>query len=239
MVYAAIMAGGIGSRMGNPELPKQYMQLGDRPVILRTVGQFLNHPGIAHIAVLTPEDWIPYTENLIREYFGATDNISVISGGATRNDTLWNAIRFFETEFPVTEEDILLTHDAVRPFVTARMIDENIALAKQYGACDTVVPATDTIVEAMDGMTISDVPNRAYLYQSQTPQTFNMMKLKTLMERLTPEEEAVLTDGCKIFVMKGEPCYLVTGAVSNIKITYPLDLKLASAILGEAEGEAE
>ena len=109
---------------------------------------------------------------------------------------------------------------------------ENIDAAKKYGACDTVVPATDTIVESKDGEVISQIPNRATLFQGQTPQSFNAKKLKALYEGLTDEEKDILTDACKIFAMKGEKVYLVEGEVSNMKITYPFDLKVAATMLG-------
>ena len=106
-----------------------------------------------------------------------------------------------------------------------------IKYAKQYGACDTAVAATDTIVYSEDNVLIKDIPDRSKMYQGQTPQTFNALKLKTLYESLTEEEKAVLTDAAKIFVMKGEKVHIVDGEVFNIKITYPYDLRVAEALI--------
>ena len=125
-----------------------------------------------------------------------------------------------------------MTHDAVRPFVSLRIIEENVAAAREHGACDTVIPATDTIVESLDGTTISAIPNRSALYQGQTPQSFNMAELKRTLESLTEEERAILTDACKAFVLRGKPVALVRGDVENMKITYPQDLRIAEALLG-------
>ena len=166
------------------------------------------------------------------DHVGKTDRITVIEGGSTRNETLMNAIRFIEKNYGLDDDTIIVTHDAVRPFVTHRIIEENIEAAKKYGATDTVVPATDTIVESKDGEVISQIPNRATLFQGQTPQSFNAKKLKELYESLTDEEKEILTDACKIFAMKGEKVYLVEGEVSNMKITYPFDLKVAATMLG-------
>ena len=110
-------------------------------------------------------------------------------------------------------------------------ISVNIAAALAHGACDTVVPATDTIVESLDGELISSIPNRSVLYQGQTPQSFNMRELRETLESLTPEESAILTDACKAFVLRGKKVALVRGDVSNIKITYPQDLRVAEAML--------
>ena len=112
-----------------------------------------------------------------------------------------------------------------------KIIEDNIDAAKRYGACDTVVPATDTIVESINSRTIESIPVRDYYYQGQTPQSFNIKKLFNLINSLTEEESNVLTDACKIFVLKDEDVYLVDGEVTNIKITYPYDLKLANTIL--------
>ncbi|MCL2107016.1 MAG: 2-C-methyl-D-erythritol 4-phosphate cytidylyltransferase [Oscillospiraceae bacterium] len=235
MIIAAIMAGGIGSRMGSSAMPKQYLPLGGKPILLHTVEKFLVHPQVEHVAVLTPRSWISHTKDILKN-----SAAQVIEGGETRNDTLWNALRYTEEAFGGEDDHILITHDAVRPFVTHRIISENIESAQKYGACDTVIPATDTIVESRAGTLISGIPERKTMFQGQTPQSFRTRKLRALMERLSEEESAILTDACKIFVMRGEPVAMVTGETHNIKITYPYDLKVAQALLGldPAEGGA-
>lgn len=231
MVFAVVLAGGIGSRMGNSDTPKQYLMLGKNPIIVHSIEKFYVNPKFEHIIVLTPEAWISHTANMIKKSMGETDRISVICGGSTRNETLYNAIKFIEDNYGLDEDTIIVTHDAVRPFVTHRIIEENIEAAAKYGACDTVVPATDTIVESLDGEIISQIPNRATLFQGQTPQSFKALKLKNLYESLTDEEKDILTDACKIFAMKGEPVHLVQGEVFNMKITYPFDLKVAATMI--------
>lgn len=183
--------------------------------------------------VLCPEQWVHHTKNLVKKYIGDTDRISVIPGGNTRNETIMNAINQIESEYEVDDETIIVTHDSVRPFVTHRIIEENIFFAQKYGACDTAVPATDTIVQSEDNQIISSVPDRSKMYQGQTPQSFGLKKLKELYLSLTEEEKQTLTDAAKIFVMKGEKVYLVEGEVSNIKITYPYDLRVAETLIRE------
>ena len=233
MVFGVILAGGIGSRMGSVEKPKQYLNIADKPIIIHTIEKFYINDEFERLYVLCPEQWISHTKNLIRRYIGDTDHISVVSGGNTRNETIMNAIRQIESEYEVDDETILVTHDSVRPFVTHRILEENIKYAKLYGACDTAVPATDTIVQSDDNQIISSVPDRRKMYQGQTPQTFRLKKLKSLYESLTEEEKQILTDAAKIFVMKGEKVYLVEGEVSNIKITYPYDLRVAETLINE------
>ena len=234
MIFAAILAGGIGSRMGGTDTPKQFLHLGDKPVIIHTIEKFVINSKIDKIIVLTPQNFINHTNHLIHEYIGENEDIIVIEGGETRNDTLMNSISYIEENFGIDDESVIITHDSVRPFVTHRIIEDNIDAAKRYGACDTVVPATDTIVESINGATISSIPVRDYYYQGQTPQSFNIKKLFNLITSLTEEESNILTDACKIFTLKDEDVYLVEGEVTNIKITYPYDLKLANTILEDS-----
>ena len=231
MIFAAILAGGIGSRMGGTDTPKQFLTLGNKPVIIHTIEKFVINENIDKTIVLTPKNFINHTNNLIEQYLGETDDIIVIEGGETRNDTLMNSIRYIDDNFGIDDDSIILTHDSVRPFVTHRIIEDNIEAARRYGACDTVIPATDTIVESVNGATIESIPVRDYYYQGQTPQSFNIKKLFNLINSLTEGEANILTDACKIFTLKDEDVYLVKGEVTNIKITYPYDLKLANTIL--------
>lgn len=231
MIFAAILAGGIGSRMGGTDTPKQFLDLGNKPVIVHTIEKFVINENIDKTIVLTPKNFINHTNQLIKEYISDSKDIIVIEGGETRNDTLMNSINFIDENFGIDDESIILTHDSVRPFVTHRIIEDNIKAARKYGACDTVIPATDTIVESINGATIESIPVRDYYYQGQTPQSFNIKKLFNLINSLTEEESNILTDACKIFTLKDEDVHMVDGEVTNIKITYPYDLKLANTIL--------
>lgn len=237
MVYGVILAGGIGSRMGGDK-PKQYLTVKGKPIIIYTIEKFFAVPELEKIIVLCPRQWVEHTKNLIEKHIApAKERIAVIEGGETRNETIMNAIDFIEKEGNLNDDTIIVTHDSVRPFVTNRIIEENIQFAKEYGACDTVVPATDTIVEAQDNKVISAIPDRSKMYQGQTPQSFNALKLKNIYNALTDEEKDILTDAAKIFVMKGEKVALVQGETYNMKITYPYDLRVAKSLLEDEEND--
>lgn len=231
-VYGVILAGGKGTRMGNVEKPKQFMEIGGKPIIVHTIEKFVMNTEFAKILVLSPKQWVKHTADLIRKYIPNQDRIVVLEGGNTRNETIMNSIAYIEEQGDLTEETIIVTHDSVRPFVTHRILEENIRYAKEFGACDTVIPATDTIVESTGHTFISAIPDRATMYQGQTPQSFKAMQLRNLYHSLTAEEKEILTDACKILVIKGENVHLVQGEVSNIKITYPYDMRVAEALLG-------
>ena len=231
MIYGAVLAGGVGRRMGNAEKPKQFLTIGGKPIIVHTVEKFAVCTEFEKVIVLTPAKWIEHTRNILAKNIPDMSRITVIAGGDTRNETLMNAIRYIDEEGNLDDDTIIVTHDAVRPFVTYRILKDNIEAAQRVGACDTAFPATDTIVRSEDGRLIAEVPDRSQLYQGQTPQSFKARKLRELYESLTDEEKGILTDAAKIFVMKGEDVEIVRGESFNIKITYPYDIKVAETIL--------
>ena len=236
MVFGVILAGGIGSRMGNVEKPKQYLKVGNKPIIIHTIEKFFVHDEFVKLIVLCPKQWVENTKQLVQKYLGeGAERVVVLEGGSTRNETIMNSIQYIEKIYGLDDDTLIVTHDSVRPFLTYRIIEENIKYGKQYGAVDTVIPATDTIVSSEDGNTITSVPDRAKMYQGQTPQTFKAKKLKDLYYSLSEEEKEILTDASKIFVIKGEKVYLVQGEVFNIKITYPYDLRVAESLLQDGK----
>ena len=232
MIYAGILAGGTGTRMGISNMPKQFLDLGNKPIIIHTIEKFLLEPEIEKIVVGVHEDWISHAEDLVEEYISTfKDRIIIVAGGSDRNTTIENIIKAIDDYKELTDEDIVITHDSVRPFITLRIIKDNIRLAKECDAVDTVVEAVDTIVESTNGEYITNIPNRAHYYQGQTPQSFRCKDFLNLYNSLTSEEKQILTDACKIFVIKGKEVALAKGEYSNIKITTVTDLKIAKSML--------
>ena len=234
MIFAVILAGGTGSRMGSADMPKQFLEIKGKPILNHTVEKFLPNPAFEKIIILSPKAWIGHTKEIIRKYSGSSDRIAIIEGGKTRNETIMNAIAYIDREYTLDDDTVIVTHDSVRPFVTHRIIEENIKAAEKYGACDTVVPATDTIVEG-DGQQISSIPDRSRMYQGQTPQSFKAKLLRDTYMSLSEDEKAILTDAAKILVIKGVDVKLVRGETYNIKITYPYDLRIARSLLEDED----
>lgn len=235
MVYAAVLAGGSGLRMGG-NLPKQFLEVADRPVIIRSIDAFVESGSIDKIFVAVSEDYYDYTAQLIKKYIDEFD-VQLVVGGKNRNETLLNVLREIE-KIGMTDDDIILTHDAVRPFIDKRIIDENIIAAREYGACNTVVPAVDTILRSSDGRFIESVPVRSEIFHAQTPQSFGVKKLLSLYENLSDEEMETFTDSCSVFLSAGERVFLVTGDRNNIKLTYPEDMEKAENIIRCREANA-
>lgn len=231
MVYAGILSGGIGTRMQSPDMPKQYMELGDKPILIHTIDPFLINPRIDEVIVAVPRPWVSYSIDLIRRHYPSQEKLYLIAGGETRNETLMRILEDIETRNGIKDEDVIVSHDAIRPFVSERIINDNIDAVLEHSAVDTVMPANDTIVESTDGVRITSIPLRDHMYQGQTPQSFHIRTLKQLYGELTEDELSILTDAAKIFVLKGRYVHLVRGDYSNLKITTPYDLKVANALL--------
>lgn len=233
MVFGAILAGGVGSRLG-ADIPKQFLMLGDKPVIVYSLEKFLACPRMDQVFIGVHPDFLEHTRALVAQYVPAdAHRVHILPGGGSRNDTLQNIISAIDTLRQDSEEDIILTHDAARPFVTMRMIEENIDAAMEVGAVNTVCPATDTIVISENGQTVTDIPNKAVMYYGHSPQSFRINLLKRLYSTLTQEEKDILTDACKICCLRGQPVALVRSEYTNLKITTPGDYIIAQAFIAD------
>lgn len=233
MIFGAILAGGVGSRMNIADRPKQFLQLGDKPIIAHTLEKFLLCSRLDRVYVGVHPNWLLHMQDLLDKYVpDQKDMVTLVPGGGDRNNTIMNIASQIEKDFGESDDHIIVTHDSVRPFVTMRIIEENIDAALQYGAVDTVIEATDTIVVSEDAKIITEIPNRKKMFQGQTPQSFNLKLLKELYNDLTDEEKGILTDACKICVVRNKPVHLVRGEVSNLKITTISDYKIAQAMIG-------
>lgn len=237
MIFGAILAGGVGSRMKIADMPKQFLPLGDKPIIIHTLQKFLVCSRLDKIYIGVHPNWVSYMNDLIEKHIEDKSRVGVVAGGDDRNSTIFNIIEAIENNHGVSDEHIVVTHDSVRPFVTLRILNDNIDAALKYGACNTVINATDTIVESLDGISISNIPPRKYMYQGQTPQSFNLAKLKNLYTDLSNEEKEILTDACNIFVKREEYVHLVMGEVSNMKITTVNDYEVVQAMIGGLDND--
>lgn len=233
MIYAEILAGGVGRRMGNTPMPKQFLMLGSRPIIIHTLEKFILNNRFEKIFVNVPKDWMNYTTDIIEKYIGENERVIVLEGGADRNETLLAGPRFIEANYGLNDDDVIITHDAVRPFISHRIIEDNIDAVLKFAGVDTVVPAFDTIVKSEDGELITEIPIRDFMYQGQTPQSFNCKVLMECYDQLSEDERNILSDSCKILVLAGRQVKLVAGEVFNTKITTQYDLKVAESMLGE------
>lgn len=233
MIFGGILAGGTGTRMNMTDMPKQFLELGNKPMVIHTLEKFLLCPRIDQVYIGVHPSWVLHMEDLVEKHIEVGKNrVHVVEGGRDRNETIMNIVAAIEKDYGESEDHYIITHDSVRPFVTSRILEDNIEAVIRDKACDTVIPATDTIVVSEDGKSIGEIPVRSRMYQGQTPQSFQIRLLKELYASLDEEEKAILTDACKMAVVRDHKVSLVQGEPSNLKITTVSDYKIAQAMVG-------
>lgn len=228
MAIAGIVAGGTGSRMGSA-LPKQFLPLCGIPVIVRTIRKFIESKETDAVIVGVNPDWYEHMQSLVSEYFPS--GVYVTKGGADRNGTIVNIIRYASDELGFGKDEIILTHDAVRPFVTEKMIKDSIEAMSHCEICTAAVGATDTMLISADGISASEFPLRSTMYRVQTPQTFRMGEFISLLKAVPDEQRHEITDACGLYHRNGRKVYIIEGSETNIKLTFPADFEAAKAFL--------
>lgn len=218
---AIILAGGTGNRL-NAGIPKQFIKLAGKTIIEHTLYTFQKNEYIDEIAIISNKDYLHTVEEMvIRNRF--TKVSKILHGGKERYDSTLAALNAF------SEEANLLIHDAVRPLVSDRIIQNVVKALEEYEAVNTAVPAIDTIIEADEAHDfIKTIPNRNLLYRSQTPQAFKTHILKKAYKTALQDPNFQTTDDCGV-VKKYLPevkIKIVSGDNQNIKLTYPEDLFL-------------
>lgn len=231
MIFGALLAGGVGSRMNIESMPKQFLPLGSRPVFIHTLQKFQMVARFDAIYIGVHKDWLDFARESVEQASLGDVPVHVVAGGQDRNGTIMSIIAGIEERYGAVDDSIIVTHDSVRPFVKVSTIEANIDAMDSCDACDTVIPATDTIVESDCGAFIDAIPERRRMFQGQTPQSFRIGALKEVYGRLSEDDKCILTDACKMFVMAGRPVKLVAGDVTNIKLTTVMDYKVAQAML--------
>lgn len=229
--FAVVPAAGMGKRMG-ATVNKQYLQLGGMPIVARTLQVLQQSPLITGIMLVTPAVEIPYCRSQVVEAYGLNKVLSIVPGGAERQHSVFNGLTALRGH--AADDDIVLIHDGVRPFIDEAILQRSILLAGTGVGALVAVQAKDTIKVVHDGLVVA-TPDRASLWQAQTPQTFRYGQILAA-HRQAAAEQFLGTDDSSLLERFGGTVAIVTGSYRNIKITTPEDLVLAEAFLCEKEG---
>lgn len=229
-VYAVILAGGSGTRMHSP-MPKQFLDLGGMPIFIHSVRTLLSEERVCELWIGSNGDWLELAKSQIDEFFHGDERIHLCEGGADREGTLLNTLAAIRKAHTIGDDDIVLIHDAVRPFATPRIIRDVIHEMESCDVCNTVIPVNDTIVQSADGNIISGMPKRSELFAGQSPQGFRINALLHAFETLDAETRKQLTETTMVCFKSGMPIHIVRGEFFNFKITTPYDLEVANHIL--------
>lgn len=220
-VSALIVAGGVGNRMG-ASVPKQFIEVLGKPVIAYTLDAFSNNNDIDEIVVVTLEEYIVFCKDIV-EAFGFKKVKSIICGGATRQESVYNGL------LEVTGEYVLI-HDGARPLVSQGVINECIATVISKSACAVGVKVKDTLKIADDEKIIKATPDREHIYAIQTPQCFKTEDILNA-HKVAIETSFFGTDDAVLYEKIGGKIMIVEGEYTNIKITTPIDLAVMETYL--------
>jgi len=220
MVYAVILAGGKGLRL-NSHTPKQLLMLGNRSVLKCSVDAFVNSPAVDR-GIIVCEKGIM---DIIRSDFTSEEYPEIaafVEGGRERSDSSFNALK----ALPFNDDDIILFHDAARPFVTERIISDVVHKASITGAAGTYIPAVDTVAVIQDSI-VKDIPERGNLYYAQTPQGFRYDIIRKAHEKAASGKGSSATDDVSLVMNMGIDVSMVSGEPFNFKITTDYDYSIA------------
>lgn len=230
---AIIFAGGSGKRMNTVAKPKQFLELRGKPIIIYTLELFDNHPEIDGIVVSCIEEWIPYMEKLIRK-FGITKVLSIVPGGETGQDSIFNGLVEAERLFPM--DSCVLIHDGVRPLITEQTITDNIESVCRYGSCITCIPAIETFVVTQPDGDL-EIPSRKDSLVARAPQSFVLSDILEAHRKARSEGRHDFIDSCSMMSEYGHKLHTVIGPMENIKITTPTDYFIFKAMVDVHENQ--
>lgn len=233
MNIAVIFAGGIGTRMNSRALPKQFLKLYGKEIIIYTLEHFENHPEIDAIAVACVEGWIPFLEELLEKYrFNKVKK--VVPGGTTGQDSIYRGLKAAE-EIADGEKSIVLIHDGVRPLINEELITECIRTVKEKGSAITTAPVIETIICSEEEQKVGGIIDRSKCLVARAPQCFWLSEILDNHEKARREGKLDFIDSASIMSYYGKELFIVDGPVENIKITTPMDFYTFKALFEARE----
>ncbi len=229
MNIGLIFAGGVGSRMHSKDLPKQFLRIYDRPIIVHTIEHFERNPSIDAVVVVCVAEWIDFFKNLVAQYH-LTKISKIVPGGETGQLSIYNGLLAAQ-ETSKGEKSIVLIHDGVRPLINSDLLTQNIECVKKYGSSITSGIVKETIVEIDDGGAIKLVPDRVHSRVAKAPQCFWLNDILGAHEKALSEGRKDFIDSCSMMHHYGFKLHMTDGPYENIKITTPDDFYTMRAIL--------
>lgn len=233
MIFAAILAGGIGKRIERQSIPKQFISIGGTPIILLTIRAFLQNKRFDKLYIAIHPEWRTYLMELLNAALSDIERswIVLVDGGKERLDSFTNVLDAIISVRGLQKEDVLICHDSVRPFVTQQMINDCIDATLADNFALTVVPTTDTIHVAHEADYIDGTLDRNGLFNGQNPSGFNVVLLKKAIDSFPSETKASVTGTTQLILKLGYKIRIVKGHTSNFKITTDNDLDVADRII--------
>lgn len=228
MNTALIIAGGVGARMGQ-DIPKQFINVYDKPVIVYTMEAFQIHPNIDEIEIVCLEGWHEIVYAYAKQ-FGITKLKNVVNGGINGQDSIRNGLEDIALRHQ-NDNDIVLVHDAIRPMLTQDIISDNIRVCKKYGNAITVVPCNAAMLKTFDGLSSEEQVPRDNLKTTQTPQTFYLNDILDAHREALEKGITKSVASCTLYIELGRKLYMSIGSEKNLKLTTLDDIDIFKALL--------
>lgn len=228
MNIALLTAAGTGTRM-NQDIPKQFIHVDNKPVIIHTMEAFQNHPSIDEIIVVTLESWTEVLKAYAKQ-FNITKLKWVVPGGETGQDSINNGLMKLKKEHP-DEDVVVLVHDGNRPLVTTEIISDSLATFAKYGNAVAVIPCTEVVFESEDGISSVTSTEREKLFRTQTPHTYKLDDLLWAHDEAKKQGIKGTAASCMLMKELGRETYFSKGSEENIKITTIDDMRIFKALL--------
>lgn len=225
---ALIIAGGVGARMGQ-DIPKQFINVHDKPVIVYTMESFQNHPDIDAIEVVCLDGWHDVLKAYAKQ-FGIAKLENVVSGGINGQDSIRNGLYDIASRH-TAEDDIVLIHDAIRPMLGAEVITDNIRVCREYGNAITVVPCTAAMLKTYDSFSTEEQVARDNLKITQTPQSFFLKDICDAHKEALSKGITNSVASCTMYIELGRKLYMSKGSEKNLKLTTTEDIEIFKALL--------
>lgn len=233
MTTALIFAGGTGRRMSSRSRPKQFLEMHGKAIIIYTLEHFEYHEEIDSIVVVCIKEWMEELKILLRR-FGITKVRKIVPGGETAHDSIYQGLLAMEEL--CKEDDIVLIHDGVRPFITEGLITQNIEAVKEFGNAITSEAVSESVVRSMDGKSICDIPPREEMYIAKAPQSFRYGRIRSLYAK-AQQDGIKSVDASHLCSLYGESMHLIPSTRNNMKITEPADFYIYRALYEAMENQ--
>lgn len=234
MTVALLTAAGIGSRMGQ-DIPKQFMHVDNKPIIVHTMEAFQRHPSIDAIAVVTLPSWVDVLKAYAKQ-FNITKLRWCISGGETGQESIKNGLQAIAGE--MDNKTVVMVHDGNRCFVSSEIISNSLAVFKQFGSAVAAIPCVEAVFRSEDnGVSSNVVIPREQLFRTQTPHTYSLEKLLWAHQRACEKGIVNTAASCTLMQKLGETVYFSKGSEENLKITTVEDMLIFKALLHTKKDE--
>jgi len=219
---AVIFAGGVGRRMGGSARPKQFLELGGRPIIDYTISRFAEHPLVDRIVVSCLKSWIDYLADFLDSRHYATP-IAIVAGGDTGQESIFRGLDYLHGLHPGDKDIVVLVHDGVRPLIDQETITACIRSVCEYGPTTTIAPSTETVIVTGDDGVVRDVLTRSRCGLARAPQGFKLEELYAAHLQAKRDGKGDFIDSVSMMSHYGYPIHTVEGPAENIKVTTPMD----------------